>query len=155
MKMKKNIFETLIGFAVIILSVIFTIIVYNNAKSSYQTKGSSYTIQAKFSNISGIIKGSDVMISGINIGEVSDMYLDPETYEAIVKIQVNSTVAIPSNSVASIISAGFVGNKFIAIDPGSDKTNLQNGGIITHTNSALNLETLIGKFMYSIGNKSS
>jgi len=155
MKMKKNIFETLIGFAVIILSVVFTVVIYNNAKSSYQAKGSSYTIQAKFTNISGIIKGSDVMIAGINIGEVADMSLDPQTYEAIVKMNINSAVAIPVNSTASIITSGFVGNKFIAIDPGSDQKNLQNGETITHTNSVLNLETLIGKFIYSIGNKPS
>jgi phospholipid/cholesterol/gamma-HCH transport system substrate-binding protein len=153
--MKKNIFETLTGFAVIVASVVFTVIIYNHAKSSYQTKGSSYELNAKFGNISGIIKGSDVMIAGINVGEVVDMSLDPQTYEAIVTINVSSKVLVPVDSKASIVSSGFVGNKFIAIDPGVDKNNLKNGGTIAYTNSALNLETLIGKFMYSFGNKSS
>jgi phospholipid/cholesterol/gamma-HCH transport system substrate-binding protein len=153
--MKKNILETLIGFIVIMTAVAFIVFVYQNASNSYKEKGDNYLLKAKFQSAEGIIKGSDIMIAGIAIGQVEDMTLDFETYEAVVTLSINKKINIPSDSRASIVSSGFIGSKFISIDPGSDETFLKNGDSIIYTNSALNLEGLIGKIMYSFGNKAA
>ena len=153
--MKKNILETAIGFSVIVIAILFTLLIYKSAHFAYNDKDKGYVINAKFQNISGIIEGSDVMIAGIKIGQVHELALDPKTYQAVITLKINSSVEIPSDSRASITSAGIVGNKFIAIDPGSEETNLKNGDSLTYTSSAINLESLIGKFIYSIGNKTA
>jgi len=93
------------------------------------------------------------MIAGIKIGVVDELLLDHQTYEALVICDINKAISIPIDSKASIVSAGFVGNKFITIEPGIDQKMLQNGDTIVYTGSSLNIETLVGKFMYSIGAK--
>ena len=153
--MKKNILETIVGFAVIILAILFAMFIYNNAHNAHRDKGQGYLLSAKFQNISGIIEGSDIMIAGIKVGEVEHMELDPKTYEAVALLKINNDISIPSDSRAAIVSAGLVGNKFVSIEPGSEETNLKNGDKIIYTSSAVNLESLIGKFIYSIGNKPS
>lgn len=152
---KNNLFETLIGFLVIILAVAFAIFVYDNAKNSYEEKDGVYIVSASFQNVDGIIKGSDVIIAGIKIGSVHDMSIDNKTYQAILKIEISKNISIPIDSKASILSSGFVGNKFISIEPGIEDKMMKNGDTIAYTTSALNLETLIGKLMYSFGNKVS
>jgi phospholipid/cholesterol/gamma-HCH transport system substrate-binding protein len=151
--MKKNFLETLVGSFIIITAVIFIAFIYNSANSLNKEKGQYYHLKAKFQDISGIIKGSDVNIAGINVGEVESTSLDPKTYEAVVTLKIKDKILVPTDSRVSIISSGFVGNKFISIDPGPAETFLKNGESILYTNSALNIESLIGKFMYYIGDK--
>jgi phospholipid/cholesterol/gamma-HCH transport system substrate-binding protein len=153
--MKKNTFEIIMGFMIIIIAILFAWFICDQAYFAYNKKDKSYSISAKFQNISGIIQGSDVMIAGIKIGQVDVLHLDPETYQAVIILKINDDVKLPINSTASVVSSGVVGNKFIVIEPGSAEVNLKNGDSISHTTSAINLEALIGKFIYSIGNKTS
>jgi phospholipid/cholesterol/gamma-HCH transport system substrate-binding protein len=95
------------------------------------------------------------MIAGIKIGQVDVLRLDPETYQAVIILKINDDVKLPMDSRASVASSGIVGNKFIVIEPGSAEVNLKNGDSLSYTTSAVNLEALIGKFIYSIGNKAS
>ena len=153
--MKKNIIETIIGFIVIIITVFFVVFIYNNAKKTSISKA-TYQVYANFQNVDGIASGSDIMISGIKVGKVSEINLDKQTYQAVVKMQLDDNIKIPSDSKASISSSSLLGgNKFIAIDPGAEDFMLKNGDQIIDTSSPVNLESLIGKFMYSMGNKST
>jgi phospholipid/cholesterol/gamma-HCH transport system substrate-binding protein len=153
--MKKDVFETLMGFVILVIAASFTWFIFHNAYFAYNKKDQGYFVNAKFQNINGIMQGSDVVIAGIKIGQVSSMHLDKKTYQAIVALKINDDVNITNDSRASIVSSGIVGNKFIAIEPGSEEVNLKDGDSIAYTTSAVNLEALIGKFIYSMSNKSA
>ncbi|MDX1923743.1 MAG: outer membrane lipid asymmetry maintenance protein MlaD [Rickettsiaceae bacterium] len=149
--MKQNTLETILGFAVILTALIFLFYSYSQKnKDSYE----EYHLAAKFDSIDGIINGSDVQIAGIIVGRVSSLTLDPETYSAIATLSIAKHIQIPTDSRASVSSSGFLGGKYISITPGGDDEFLKDGGQIKYTQSSINLESLIGKFMYS-GNAGS
>ncbi len=146
--MQKNIIETLTGAVVLIVAGVFFSFAY---KGSGMQVESGYVVKADFSDVSGIALGSDIRIGGIKIGAVSDMYLDPETYESIVLMQIRSATKLPKDSSAAVVSSGLLGGKYIQITPGGGDDMLVNGDKIEFTQSAVNLEEMIGKFMFSGG----
>ncbi len=150
--MKQNLIEKILGFAVIFASCFFLIFAYNKNNSDADEE---YTLIAKFENVEGILKGSDIQIAGIIVGRVVDMQLDTQTFSAILTLALNKRVIIPKDSRAAVSSSGLLGGKYIGITPGGDDTNLAEGDQIKYTQSSLNLETLIGKFMYSGSSGSS
>lgn len=147
--MQKNLLETLMGAVVLVIATVFFVFAYKG--SQVNVGGDSYKISGKFSDASGIGVGSDIRVGGIKVGIVSDMTLDPQSYEAIVTMQINKKTSLPKDSSASVVSSGLLGEKFVQITPGGDDTMLLDGGKIEFTQSAVNLEQLIGKFMFSGG----
>ena len=93
------------------------------------------------------------MIAGIKIGEVSSLELDADSFMAKMKLTINKNVKLPTDSQAIVASSSLLGGKFILISPGADETNLKNDDQIKMTQSAVNLESLIGKLIYSMTNK--
>lgn len=147
--MHKNVLETLMGAVVLIVAGFFLLTAY---KSSEMRMGSdSYHVSGKFANISGIGLGSDVRVGGIKIGVVSNLSLDPKTYEAVATMQISNDTKLPKDSSAAIASSGLMGEKFIQITPGGEDAMLADGGKISFTQSSVNLEEMIGKFMFSGG----
>lgn len=146
--MKQNILETIIGFGVIFIALYFLISSYTSQNKDNQQQ---YQLKARFDSVEGIIKGSDVQIGGIIIGTVNSLKLDNMTYSADLVLSINKDVKIPLDSRASVTSSGFLGGKFISIAPGGDDDFLKPGEKIKYTQSSVNLESLIGKFMYSGG----
>jgi phospholipid/cholesterol/gamma-HCH transport system substrate-binding protein len=114
--------------------------------------GSSYSVSARFANVGGLKSGSQVFIAGVPVGRVAKVDLDPQ-YAAIVHMKVKETVQLPLDTIASIKTSGLIGDKFIALSPGSDSKNLAPGSLITDTESALDLESLVSRFAF--GNVSS
>src|SRR3546814_1831500 len=100
---------------------------------------------AKFDRIDGIEAGSDVRMSGIKIGTVTRQELDPESYLAVVHMEVDPRVKLPDDSSAEITSAGLLGSRYLALVPGGSERMLPPGGQIRFTQSAVSLEQLIGK----------
>jgi phospholipid/cholesterol/gamma-HCH transport system substrate-binding protein len=149
--MRQNIIETIIGFIVIGVALMFFMFTYTTKDSSGNDDG--YLLKASFQNAEGIVKGSDVMIAGIKIGSVAKLTLDRDTFFAMMEMTINKDVKLPTDSQAAIVSSGFLGSKFVAIVPGGDSTDLKNADQIKHTQSSVNMEALIGKFMYSFGSK--
>ena len=143
--MKQNSFETIVGFIVIGVAIIFGTYAYQVSGSGHHSDG--YIINATFQNSEGIVKGSDVMIAGITIGKVEDLILNPDSFLADTKLRVNKDLKIPKDSSASIVSSGLLGGKYIVISPGGDDENLANEEKIKYTNSAINFESLLNKFM--------
>ncbi len=146
--MQKNIVETLIGAVVLVVAALFLVFAYN--KSDVSVKG-GYKIIAKFDNASGIALGSDVRVGGIKVGVVSDLHLDPETYQAVLTMQIGESAKLPKDSSASITGDGLLGGKYVQIVPGGDDAMLASGESIEYTQSAVNLEEMIGKFVFSGG----
>lgn len=144
--------ETLIGFLVVVIAIGFAVFTYKVSEiQSYE--GSSYRISAKFDQIEGILPGSDVKISGITVGTVHSVKLDPETYGALVGMSIKNGVKIPDDSSAQITTEGLLKNKFVAIFAGGSHDMMKEGGEIKFTQSSVSLENLIGKFLYNFSQK--
>lgn len=149
--MKQGIIETLVGFFVIIIAIAFFVFAYNLSNLSKVRNG--YSILAKFQNIDGISEGSDVKLAGIKVGHVESLTLEHDTYYAEVNLFIENGIEVPVDSRAIVSTNGLLGGKYIRISPGGAENNLGNGGKIKFTQSALNIEDLIGKLIYSITSK--
>jgi phospholipid/cholesterol/gamma-HCH transport system substrate-binding protein len=146
--MQKNILETIMGAVVLIVAGFFLVFAYNG---SHVGVAEGYQVKARFDNASGVSLGSDVRIGGVKVGVVSDMGLDPKTYQALVSMQIREDTKLPKDSSAAIVGDGLLGGKFIQISPGGDDAMMAQGDVIGFTQSAVNLEELIGKFVFSGG----
>jgi len=146
--MQKNILETLMGAIVLVVAGAFLMFAYEGSQVRVE-KG--YIVSAKFGNASGISLGSDVRIGGIKVGVVSDLSLDANTYEAVISMQIRDNTKLPKDSSASIVGNGLLGEKYVQLMPGGDDKMLEAGGKIQFTQSSVNLEEMIGKFMFSGG----
>lgn len=145
-----NVIETIVGAIVLLVAAGFLFFAYQGSGMGVG-KGKSYTLKAVFGNATGINTGSDVRIGGIKVGVVSGMQLDPETYQAVLLLNIAQGTQIPADSTAAIGSSGLLGEKFVQLAPGGDDEMLADGGRIEFTQSAVSLEELIGKFVFSGG----
>lgn len=148
--MKKNFVESLVGVAIVILALSFFIFARGRAEISTDV-ANSYNLIARFDKVDGINIGSDVKIAGIKVGSVTSEKLDYSSFEAVLGLSISSDVKLPSDSIASIVSSGLLGGKYVNIDPGAEDSYLEDDGKIIYTQSSVNLETLIGKFMFKDG----
>lgn len=115
----------------------------------------NYTISASFDDIGGLKVRAPVKIGGVQIGQVSRIDLDPNTFKAAVKMEIDQKYnAIPNDSQAGIYTAGLLGDNYITITPMYDKDVLKNGSEIQFTRSAMIIEKLIGQLVYKLGNNS-
>jgi len=114
---------------------------------SWLTGAKSYTLNAEFNNISGVKLGADIQISGVTVGKVRQLRLNEDNL-AIVAMQVDKSVTVPVDSIASVKSQGIIGDKFIQITLGGDEIAYQPGETIVDTESAVDLESLISKFAF-------
>lgn len=146
--MNKTKLETLVGVAVIAVAIGFSFFAYNGSNLK---EIDGYTIHARFNSVDGIGNGSEVRIGGIKIGQVSEMDLDPKSYEAIISMQLREDVKLPEDSTAAIVSASLLGGKYVNIEPGGMEDLLGDGDEIAFTQSAVNFESLIGKMVHSGG----
>ena len=144
--MTRNLLETLLGAVVLIVAIGFLAFAYN---SSQVKESGGYELLARFDKIDGLERGSDVRISGIKVGTVLDQTLDPETYRAEVRFSVRDDVRLPADTSAAVVSNGLLGGKYLALVPGGDIEMLEPGGEVTLTQSAVNLEDLIGHMIFS------
>ena len=108
------------------------------------------TLYASFDEIGGLKPRAQVVIGGVKVGQVSEIVLDDD-YRARVTFHVDSVLPIPSDSSASILTAGMLGDQYIALEPGAEEDGLGEGDEIEITQSAIVLERLIGKFMQNLG----
>jgi phospholipid/cholesterol/gamma-HCH transport system substrate-binding protein len=146
--MTRNLLETLLGAIVLIVAIGFLVFAYNTSQVD-QTGG--YELVARFDKIDGLERGSDVKISGIKVGTVIDQSLDPETYRAEVRFSLREDVQLPADTSAAVVSNGLLGGKYLALVPGGDIEMLEPGDEVTLTQSAVNLEDLIGHMIFSQG----
>lgn len=143
---RTNYFEIIVGTFVLACAAIF---LFTSVKTAGIKSTAGYKLTAKFDNASGIETGSDVVIAGVKIGTVTNQILDEESYRATLTFEIQSDIKLPADSSAKISSAGLLGSKFLEISPGADEEFLSNGDEIFFTQSSVNLEELLGKFIFS------
>jgi phospholipid/cholesterol/gamma-HCH transport system substrate-binding protein len=114
--------------------------------------GRTYEVKARFSNIGGLKPGSQVLIAGVPVGRVKKIDIDPQ-FAAIALLNISQRVHLPSDTIASIKTSGLIGDKYISLAPGADSKDVPPGGMITDTESAVDLESIISRFTF--GNVSS
>lgn len=108
-----------------------------------------YTIMAEFDNISGLQHGASVEIAGVPIGSVTKIDLkDPA---AIVTLELIKSVQIRDDDIASIRTKGIIGDRYVKISRGASDTFIPAGGTMTETESVVDIEDVIGKFVHSLG----
>ena len=148
--MKSNTLESLIGALVIVIAIIFTSMAYK-VSGNKQKMASGYVLLAEFNNIDGINIGSDIKISGVKVGSVIDIKLN-DNYKAE-KLKFPNDVLIPTDSVFKVSTSGLIGAKFINVKVGADEKYLKNGDKVDFTESTMDLEDLIGRFIFNSENK--
>jgi phospholipid/cholesterol/gamma-HCH transport system substrate-binding protein len=129
-------------------------LVYAVAHSGRSTV-EGYPLVAKFDHIDGLTVGSDVRIAGVKVGAVQSTRVDPKSFLAVVNLTVRDGITLPKDSSAEVTSDGLLGGKFLQLSPGGDTTMLKPGQEITITQGSVSLEQLLGKFIFSIGNKAT
>jgi phospholipid/cholesterol/gamma-HCH transport system substrate-binding protein len=105
-----------------------------------------YVLYAKFEDAGGIKAGADVDIAGVKIGRVDSVTLN--NYQALLEFTINPNIKIQEDSIASIRTKGLIGEKFVEISPGASDKILRNGGRIRETESAIDIEELISKYVF-------
>ena len=108
----------------------------------------AYTVNAHFTSASGLKSGSSVEIAGVPVGKVNRIVLDHDRFDALVVMQVNNSVRLSEDTIASIKTSGLIGDKYVNLSPGGMDTYLSDGGLITDTESALDIESLISKYAF-------
>jgi phospholipid/cholesterol/gamma-HCH transport system substrate-binding protein len=140
------VFETLLGAIVLVVAIGFLAFAYRSSRID-GTDG--YELTAKFSRVDGLERGADVRISGIKVGTVVAQSLDPKTFQADVRFSLPENIQLPIDSSAAVVSNGLLGSKYLALVPGGDVEMLKPGGEVTLTQSSVNVEDLIGHFIFN------
>jgi len=109
----------------------------------------TYQVQAYFDNLGGLKLRAPVRSNGVVVGRVSGIAFDNERYQAMVTLDMESRYEFPADSSISILTSGLLGDQYIGITPGGDDKMLADGSTVNYTQSAVVLEELISKFLYS------
>ena len=144
--MQRNVIETVMGGVVLIVAAMFVATAF---RSGTATAPSGYQVTAEFDDASGMGPGSEVRMSGVKIGTVHSQELDPETYFAVVTLNISEAVKLPRDTSARIIADGLLGSNFIALEPGGDEEMIPPGEEITFTQGSINVVDLLGRFIFS------
>lgn len=112
----------------------------------------TYHISARFSNVGDLRHRAPVKIGGVTVGQVESIMLDPVSFEAVVKMEIDSRFnEIPNDTGASVLTSGILGDRYIGLEPGGSPEMLQNDDELFITQSAMVLEQLVGKYLFGAG----
>lgn len=111
---------------------------------------SGYAIEAVFSDAGGVRPGSDVMLAGVVIGRVSQVELQDHA-KAKLTLMIDDSVEITTDAIASVRTKGIIGERYVRITQGADLDSLANGDEVEETESAINIEDLVSKYIFSSG----
>jgi phospholipid/cholesterol/gamma-HCH transport system substrate-binding protein len=144
--------EIVTGAAVLLVAGGF--LVFAVANTGRSVGGETYHLNATFDHVDGLSPGADVRIAGVKVGRVGDIRLDPRTYQADVGFTVQQGISLTTDSSATISTDGLLGGKYLALATGGEDATLKPGGTITITQGSVNIEALIGKYIFgSAGGK--
>jgi len=143
--MGRNLIETIMGAVVLLVAGIFLAFAYSHADLK-PVQG--YGITAQFTSVGGLEVGSDVRINGIKVGTVSAMALDPQTFNAIVKMSIRPDVKLPVDTSGSVSTEGLLGGKFIRLVPGKSKQEIADGGALGRTKDHKSIEEMVAQLIF-------
>ena len=107
-----------------------------------------YLLNARFQSVSGLKAGAKIEIAGVKVGQVESISLEPKEQIALVRLKIKKEVVLTDDVIASIKTAGLIGDKFIKLSPGGSDEILKPGDTIFETESALDVEEIISKYAF-------
>lgn len=143
--MKRNPIETVLGAVVLAAAAMFLVFAHSIADLKAVT---GYEVKATFLKVGGLERGSDVRISGIDVGTVTSQTLNPETFQAQVIMSIDPSVVLPADTEASIVSDGLLGGKYVNLVPGRASERIAAGGVVSKTKDYQSLEDLVGQIIF-------
>lgn len=144
--MKNTAVETIIGAAVIAIAAAFFLFAYQT--SGKATGGDGYRLTADFDNAEGINVGTDVRMAGVKVGTVVGQNLNYENYQASITMMIDSKLQLTDDATAKVTAEGLLGSRFITIEQGGSETKLADGGVISNTQGAVDIWSLISQAMF-------
>lgn len=148
--MKRSVVETVLGAVVLLVALVFLAFSYKTANVG---STSGYRLSANFSGIGGLKIGDDVQVSGVKVGQVDRIELDPATFLARVTLDIDPSIKVPEDTAAIISSTSLLGGRYLQLEPGGSEEILPDGGSIQYTQAPQNLEQLLGQFIFSMSGK--
>ena len=145
--MKKYSMETIVGIFIVIGLLCVGYMTVKLGKISL-FGDEMYVLNARFTSVSGLKVGSPVEILGILAGKVEKLEIDHEKQMALVRLRIKQGTKVYDDAIASIKTAGLIGDKFVKIDPGGSGNLLKSDGVISETSSPLDIEDLIGRYAF-------
>jgi phospholipid/cholesterol/gamma-HCH transport system substrate-binding protein len=143
--MKINILDAFLGFMVLLITGLFLFYVYITLDTKL-FKSDGFRLHARFENVDGIVTGSKVKLSGVNIGTVKSISLEPESYYAFITMNFDKKFSFPDDTEASVQLEGLLGGSYISILPGGSDVMLLNDQEILYTQGSTSLLNLMLKF---------
>jgi phospholipid/cholesterol/gamma-HCH transport system substrate-binding protein len=107
-----------------------------------------YYLNARFDTVGGLKTGSQVDLAGVQIGQVEEIRLDTERMVAHVTLKIKKGVELTDDAIASVKTAGLIGDKYVSITPGGSDEILQSGDMILETESPLDIEEMVSKYVF-------
>jgi phospholipid/cholesterol/gamma-HCH transport system substrate-binding protein len=142
--MRRKALETIIGGFVLLAAIGFVVYAFT---ASTVGKVDGYELTAVFGRADGVSPGTEVRMSGIKVGSVLDIRLDPETYEAIMRFNIRQSVKIPATSSVKVLADGLLGDSYLSIEPGGGDP-LEPGATIYNTQDPVNIVDLLARFAF-------
>ncbi len=145
--MKRGSLETAVGVFVLIGLICVGYLAFKLGRMEW-FGNPYYTVEAYFTSVGGLKSGAPVEMAGVDIGQVGDITLDTKSHMAEVRLMIKKNIQLDENVVAAIKTSGLIGDKYISLTPGDSGKVLPPGGTIMDTQSALDIEDLISRFVF-------
>ncbi len=147
--MSRKLLDLWVGFFVVFGFAAVLLLALRVGNMSSANFADTYHLTARFDNIGGLKVRGPVKSAGVVVGRVTDIRFDPQSYEALVTVTIDSRYQFPKDTFASILTAGLLGEQYIGLDAGGDEKALKPGDTFVKTQSAVVLEKLISQFMFN------
>jgi len=146
--MKRAALETIVGIFVFIGLLCLAYLSIKLGKMEL-FGGDYYQVYADFDSVSGLKSGAAVEVAGVSVGKVGRIILDPKNgSRARIYLQIKGGVKLQDDVIAAVRTSGIIGDKFIQVKPGGSDKLLADGGRIRETESAVDLEELLSKYIH-------
>lgn len=147
--MERSTLDLWVGMFVVAGIAALVVLAFKVGNLSTYNVSETYQLQGYFNNIGGLKPQASIKSAGVLVGRVTGITLDTERYEAKVVMSIDKRYQFPKDTIANILTSGLLGEQYIGLAPGGDTDMLKGGDVIKHTQSAVVLEDLIGKFLYN------
>jgi len=145
--MKKSNIELMVGIFMVIGIICLGYLTIKLGKMEFFGRG-HYPIVADFQSVAGLKTGANVEIAGVPVGRVGTITLDQKTGTARVELLINEGVEVTEDTIASVKTTGLIGDRYIYLSLGNSQEVLSANGVITETESVVDIESLVGKYVF-------
>jgi phospholipid/cholesterol/gamma-HCH transport system substrate-binding protein len=142
--MREDYLETIVGCVVVVIAMSFLLFFFKTYNKHKERD--YYELYAYFSNVEGINVYSKVKVGGLEIGEVSGIKID-KNYRIMLTLKIKKSIEIPVDSNLKISTSGIIGSKYLKLEMGGEDDVFQNGGYFQFTESTMDLEEMVTKFI--------